>query len=150
MGKENFIQKNKVRVILIFMIAMLLLSIVTGCGRSAGREAMKEIEQIELGQIQSIRLFGTTGGKDGEFSYILSENQSKEFVELLKRVKLGNEVDKEQTMTNGAVAYYKLSFFGKDSVTVSPGWYFNIEDTYYKFLNYEELWEEFISFNSLR
>ena len=32
---------------------------------------------------------------------------------------------------------------------ISPGQYFKIGDTYYEFMNYEELWDEFIVFNSL-
>ena len=85
-----------------------------------------------------IELSGTTGGKDGNFSYTLSDQEKKEFVHLLNQVELGDEVDKNQALSSGAVTYYKLYFQGKDVVTLCPGHYFGVDEKYYEFVNFEE------------
>ena len=67
---------------------------------------------------------------------------------MLNQVELGDEVDKNQALSSGAVTYYKLYFQGKDVVTLCPGHYFGVDEKYYEFVNFEELWDEFITFNS--
>ena len=103
---------------------------------------------IDVSEIDKIELSGTTGGKDGNYSYTLSDQEKKEFVHLLNQVKLGDEVDKNQALSSGAVTYYKLYFQGKDVVTLCPGHYFGVDEKYYKFVNFDELWDEFVTFNS--
>lgn len=56
---------------------------------------------------------------------------------------------KTGALSNGAVSYYTLYFTDSETLTISPGQYFKIEDTYYDFKNYDELWDEFIEFNSI-
>ena len=101
-----------------------------------------------MSEIDKIELSGTTGGKDGNFSYTLSDQEKKEFVHLLNQVELGDEVDKNQALSSGAVTYYKLYFQGKDVVTLCPGNYFGVDEKYYEFVNFDELWDEFVTFNS--
>ena len=103
---------------------------------------------IDVSEIDKIELSGTTGGKDGNFSYTLSDQEKKEFVHLLNQVELGDEVDKNQALSSGAVTYYKLYFQGKDVVTLCPGHYFGVDEKYYEFVNFDELWDEFVTFNS--
>ena len=64
-------------------------------------------------------------------------------------MKLGDAVDEKDALSNGAVAYYKLYYTDGETLTISPGRYFKIEDTYYEFRNYDELWDKFIEFNSI-
>ena len=101
-----------------------------------------------MSEIDKIELSGTTGGKDGNFSYTLSDQEKKEFVHLLNQVELGDEVDKNQALLSGAVTYYKLYFQGKDVVTLCPGHYFGVDEKYYEFVNFDKLWDEFVTFNS--
>ena len=37
-----------------------------------------------------------------------------------------------------------------ETLTISPGKYFKVADRYYEFDNYDELWDEFIVFNSIK
>ena len=67
---------------------------------------------------------------------------------MLNQVKLGDEVDKNQALLSGAVTYYKLYFQGKDVVTLCPGHYFGVDEKYYEFVNFDKLWDEFVTFNS--
>ena len=59
------------------------------------------------------------------------------------------QMRKTGALSNGAVSYYTLYFTDGETLTISPGQYFKIEDTYYDFKNYDELWDEFIEFNSI-
>ena len=67
---------------------------------------------------------------------------------MLNQVELGDEVDKNQALSSGAVTYYKLYFQGKDVVTLCPGHYFGVDEKYYEFVNFDKLWDEFVTFNS--
>lgn len=64
-------------------------------------------------------------------------------------MELGNAVDEREALSNGAVSYYTLYFTDEETLPISPGRYFKIGDTYYEFRNYDELWDEFIGFNSI-
>lgn len=128
---------------LFFMTILLSLCLLSGCERRI------DFGTIRLSEIDKIELCGTTGGKDGEFSYLLTEYECKDFVYLLNQVELGDEVDENQALSSGAAAYYTLSFYEDDAITISPGPYFNIEGTYYQFHNYEELRDQFTYFNTL-
>ena len=65
-------------------------------------------------------------------------------------MKLGDKVDENKALSNGAVSYYTIYFATDKTLTISPGKYFKIEDTFYEFDNYDELWDEFIVFNSIK
>ena len=112
---------------------------------------MKFLEQqfVRKKSILIMALLLLTGGKNGEHSYTLSEHEKRDFIDLLNQVKLGDEVEKEQALSNGAVTYYKIYFQGQDPITISPGDYFCVDGKYYEFINFDELWDEFVSFNSL-
>lgn len=138
-------KKTVSKIILSFiLIAVTLLS---GCQKNTINSAI-EFGTIDVSEIDKIELSGTTGGKDGNYSYTLSDQEKKEFVHLLNQVELGDEVDKNQALSSGAVTYYKLYFQGKDVVTLCPGNYFGVDEKYYEFVNFDELWDEFVTFNS--
>lgn len=138
-------KKTVSKIILSFILIMMTL--LSGCQKNTTHSAI-EFGTIDVSEIDKIELSGTTGGKDGNFSYTLSDQEKKEFVHLLNQVELGDEVDKNQALSSGAVTYYKLYFQGKDVVTLCPGHYFGVDEKYYEFVNFEELWDEFITFNS--
>ena len=131
---------------IIFCISFLIVSILSGCGK---QEPNIDLSSIDISNIDKIEHPGTTGGQNGEFSYSFSENESNGFIELLNQVKLGDAVDESDALSSGAVAYYKLYYPDGETLTISPGRYFKIEDTYYEFKNYDELWDKFIEFNSI-
>ena len=138
-------KKTVSKIILSFiLIAVTLLS---GCQKNTINSAI-EFGTIDVSEIDKIELSGTTGGKDGNFSYTLSDQEKKEFVHLLNQVELGDEVDKNQALSSGAVTYYKLYFQGKDIVTLCPGHYFGVDEKYYEFVKFDKLWDEFVTFNS--
>ena len=138
-------KKTVSKIILSFiLIAVTLLS---GCQKNTINSAI-EFGTIDVSEIDKIELSGTTGGKDGNYSYTLSDQEKKEFVHLLNQVELGDEVDKNQALLSGAVTYYKLYFQGKDVVTLCPGHYFGVDEKYYEFVNFDKLWDEFVTFNS--
>ena len=132
---------------LILSFILITVTLLSGCQKNTTNSAI-EFGTIDVSEIDKIELSGTTGGKDGNFSYTLSEQEKKEFVHLLNQVKLGDEVDKNQALSSGAVTYYKLYFQGKDVVTLCPGHYFGVDEKYYEFVNFDELWDEFVTFNS--
>ena len=138
-------KKTVSKMILSFILIMMTL--LSGCHKNTTNSAI-EFGTIDVSEIDKIELSGTTGGKDGNYSYTLSDQEKKEFVHLLNQVELGDEVDKNQALSSGAVTYYKLYFQGKDVVTLCPGHYFGVDEKYYEFVNFDELWDEFVTFNS--
>ena len=132
---------------MILSFILITVTLLSGCQKNTTNSAI-EFGTIDVSEIDKIELSGTTGGKDGNFSYTLSDQEKKEFVHLLNQVELGDEVDKNQALSSGAVTYYKLYFQGKDVVTLCPGHYFGVDEKYYKFVNFDELWDEFVTFNS--
>ena len=138
-------KKTVSKIILSFILIMMTL--LSGCHKNTTNSAI-EFGTIDVSEIDKIELSGTTGGKDGNFSYTLSDQEKKEFVHLLNQVELGDEVDKNQALSSGAVTYYKLYFQGKDIVTLCPGHYFGVDEKYYEFVNFDKLWDEFVTFNS--
>lgn len=138
-------KKTVSKMILSFILIMMTL--LSGCQKNTTDSAI-EFGTIDVSEIDKIELSGTTGGKDGDFSYTLSDQEKKEFVHLLNQVELGDEVDKNQALSSGAVTYYKLYFQGKDVVTLCPGHYFGVDEKYYEFVNFDKLWDEFVTFNS--
>ena len=138
-------KKTVSKIILSFIL--ITLTLLSGCQKNTTHSAI-EFGTIDVSEIDKIELSGTTGGKDGNYSYTLSDQEKKEFVHLLNQVELGDEVDKNQALSSGAVTYYKLYFQGKDVVTLCPGHYFGVDEKYYEFVNFDELWDEFVTFNS--
>ena len=138
-------KKTVSKIILSFILIMMTL--LSGCQKNTTDSAI-EFGTIDVSEIDKIELSGTTGGKDGNYSYTLSDQEKKEFVHLLNQVELGDEVDKNQALSSGAVTYYKLYFQGKDVVTLCPGHYFGVDEKYYEFVNFDKLWDEFVTFNS--
>ena len=132
---------------MILSFILITLTLLSGCQKNTTHSAI-EFGTIDVSEIDKIELSGTTGGKDGNFSYTLSDQEKKEFVHLLNQVELGDEVDKNQALLSGAVTYYKLYFQGKDVVTLCPGHYFGVDEKYYEFVNFDKLWDEFVTFNS--
>ena len=132
---------------MILSFILITVTLLSGCQKNSTHSAI-EFGTIDVSEIDKIELPGTTGGKDGNFSYTLSDQEKKEFVHLLNQVELGDEVDKNQALLSGAVTYYKLYFQGKDVVTLCPGHYFGVDEKYYEFVNFDKLWDEFVTFNS--
>lgn len=131
---------------IVLLTSFLLVSILSGCGK---QELSIDFASIDISDIEKFEHTGTTGGKDGGYSYTFSDSESSNFIDLLNQVGLGNAVDDTGALSNGAVSYYTLYFTDGETLTISPGQYFKIEDTYYDFKNYDELWDEFIEFNSI-
>ena len=132
---------------MILSFILITVTLLSGCQKNSTHSAI-EFGTIDVSEIDKIELSGTTGGKDGNFSYTLSDQEKKEFVHLQNQVDLGDEVDKNQALLSGAVTYYKLYFQGKDVVTLCPGHYFGVDEKYYEFVNFDKLWDEFVTFNS--
>ena len=132
---------------MILSFILITVTLLSGCQKNSTHSAI-EFGTIDVSEIDKIELSCTTGGKDGNFSYTLSDQEKKEFVHLLNQVELGDEVDKNQALLSGAVTYYKLYFQGKDVVTLCPGHYFGVDEKYYEFVNFDKLWDEFVTFNS--
>ena len=118
---------------MILSFILITLTLLSGCQKNTTNSAI-EFGTIDVSEIDKIELSGTTGGKDGNYSYTLSDQEKKEFVHLLNQVELGDEVDKNQALSSGAVTYYKLYFQGKDVVTLCPGHYFGVDEKYYGLL----------------
>lgn len=136
---------KKIGIVLLILIS--LIGTLLGCGK---QDVNKDLESIDASEIKQIELTGTTGGKYGNYSYFFSDKEVVEFIDLLNQVKLGDIVDENKALSSGAVSYYTIYFATDETLTISPGKYFEVEDTYYEFDNYDELWDEFIVFNSIK
>lgn len=131
----------------VLLTIVLALGVLSGCGKQ-GPDI--DLADIDISEIDKIEHKGTTGGKDGEFSYTFSEKEASGFLDLLDQVELGSAVDEKEALTSGAVSYYTLYFTDGEMLTISPGRYFQVGDTYYEFRNYDELWDRFIEYNSIQ
>lgn len=65
-------------------------------------------------------------------------------------MELGGKVDENKASSNEAVSYCTIYFIIDETLTIIPGEYFKIGDTFYEFDNYDELWDKFIVFNSTK
>ena len=54
------------------------------------QDVNKDLESIDASEIKQIEHTGTTGGKDGDYSYYFSDKEVVEFIDLLNQVKLGD------------------------------------------------------------
>lgn len=102
------------------------------------------LQNIKSSEVVDIKCSGFTGGKDGHFERFLDKEQRDDFVELLGKVKLGRKVQREETLSSGAVTYYTLVFADGEVLKISPGRFFMVNDDYYYFLNYDKIWNEFL------
>ena len=136
---------KKIGIVLLILIS--LIGTLLGCGK---QDVNKDLESIEASEIKQIEHTGTTGGKDCNYSYSFSDDEVIEFINLLNQVKLGDEVDENKALSSGAVSYYTIHLATDETLTISPGKYFKVADRYYEFDNYDELWDEFIVFNSIK
>ncbi len=130
----------------VLLTLVFVMGVFSGCGKQ-GPDI--DLADIDISEIDKIEHTGTTGGKDGGFSYTFSEDEASGFIELLAQVELGSAVDEKEALTSGAVSYYTIYFTDGEMLTISPGRYFKVGDTYYEFRSYDELWDRFIEFNSL-
>lgn len=119
---------------------------VSGCEK---QEQNIDLASIDISDIEKIEHSGTTSGKEGSYSYSSSESESNDIIDLLHQVELGNKVNENKALSNGAVSYYTLYFTDGETLTLSLGQDLKIEDTYCDFKNYDELWDEFIRANSI-
>ena len=131
----------------VLLTIVLALGVLSGCGKQ-GPDI--DLADIDISEIDKIEHTGTTGGKDGGFSYTFSEKEASGFLDLLDQVELGSAVGEKEALTSGAVSYYTLYFTDGEMLTISPGRYFQVGDTYYEFRNYDELWDRFIEYNSIQ
>ena len=88
--------------------------------------------------------------KTEDFHILFQKKKPAVFWILLDQVELGSAVDEKEALTSGAVSYYTLYFTDGEMLTISPGRYFQVGDTYYEFRNYDELWDRFIEYNSIQ
>ena len=132
---------------IVLFILIFLTSTLLGCGK---QDVNIDLETIDVSEIKKIECIGTTGGIDGDYSYSFSDNQIVEFIDLLNQVELGGKVDENKASSNGAVSYCIIYFVIDETLTIIPGEYFKIGDTFYEFDNYDELWDKFIVFNSTK
>lgn len=143
MKKKSLMRKIGIVLFLLFLFAAML----SGCVK---KRPDIDLAGIKASDVSKIKHSGTTGAKDGDYSYFLSDSEKNGFIELLNQVEIGDSVDKTKALTSGASSYYTLIFTDGGELTISPWRYFMIGDTYYEFRNFDELWDRFVTFNSLR
>lgn len=137
-------KRRLIRVIVICLATAVLIYCVYG------RMDQNELKDLEADEVESIFLAGSTGGLDGFYEYTFSDNDIYGFIELLNKVQLGRRVSEKEAFSVGASSYYTITYKDGKELMVSPGEFFQIDDKYYVFTNYEELWDEFATFNSMR
>lgn len=133
--------KRALRYYMIFAAVIVCM----GCNRDTAGEILKE---IDVSEVEAVECFGSTGGQNGEFGYELSHEYIAGFIELIQKAELGEEVSEDQAFSVGAIVYYIIHFQDGNSVEISPGDYFMVEDKYYVFENRDELWDSFVKYNS--
>lgn len=141
--------QKKMVIIAVMCIAATVFAILLGTSIHRQQSAAGKLTEIEKSKVESIRLSGTTGGVNGNFSHSFSKDEISAFVDLLHKVKLGSTVRSEKALSTGASAYYSITFTDGSELSICPGKYFEVDAKYYEFENMNKLWEEFVCFNSL-
>ena len=101
---------------MILSFILITVTLLSGCQKNTINSAI-EFGTIDVSEIDKIELSGTTGGKDGNYSYTLSDQEKKEFVHLLNQVELGDEV--EQLLTISFISKEKTSLHSvRDIISV--------------------------------
>ena len=100
---------------MILSFILITVTLLSGCQKNSTHSAI-EFGTIDVSEIDKIELSGTTGGKDGNFSYTLSDQEKKEFVHLLNQVELGDEVDKNQALLSEQLL--TISFISKEKTSL--------------------------------
>ena len=147
MIKQHFTRRKSILLITLLLLT-LSFSLLSGCQKKTAQSAI-DFGNINADDIEKIELSGSTGGENGEYSHTLTESEKNDFVDLLNRVELGDEVDEKQALSSGAVSHYAIYFKNQDPITIDPGQYFYVDGKYYEFVNFDELWDKFVTFNSL-
>lgn len=109
---------------------------------------VKIFSRLDSRDITKIHRSGTTGGKDGDFQNDLTPEQIEQLIDLLKEVQLGKQIPRTQALSAGAVTYYTIEQNNGLQFTISPGKYFLFKETYFQFVNFDDLWDEFVDLNT--
>ena len=62
---------------MILSFILITVTLLSGCQKNTINSAI-EFGTIDVSEIDKIELSGTTGGKDGNYSYTLSDQEKKE------------------------------------------------------------------------
>ena len=89
---------------MILSFILITLTLLSGCQKNSTHSAI-EFGTIDVSEIDKIELSGTTGGKDGNFSYTLSDQEKKELSLVMKLIKI-KHYQVEQLLT--------ISFISKE------------------------------------
>lgn len=109
----------------------------------------QELHDLTTADIKSVVMSGDTGGAQGSYEHTFSDAEIESFIKLLNEVQLGEQISEEKAFSVGAVSNYTITNSDNSALLISPGTYFKVNNQYYEFSNKDELWNEFISFNSL-
>lgn len=140
---------NKKKSILFTSLFLCVFALVFVIFISRQNTVSTPLDSLELKDIEEIQLSGSTGELNGRYQHVFSNDEIGDFVNLLDKVKLGKEVAAEKAASNGATAYYHITFKNGDKLTLQPGQYFLVNENYYVFKNMDDIWDEFVAFNSL-
>lgn len=109
----------------------------------------QELHDLTTADIKSVVMSGDTGGAQGSHEHTFSDAEIESFIKLLNEVQLGEQISEEKAISVGAVSNYTITNLDNSVLLISSGTYFKVNNQYYEFSNKDELWNEFISFNSL-
>jgi cytochrome c-type biogenesis protein CcmE len=142
-------KKKKYRLpVRILCIAAAVLAVVLILVMENGRGYM--FQDLEAGQIERVEYAYDLGvpGPEGSGKGQMDPRRIPAFVDFLKKVRLGGAVSDGESAYSGASSTYTLVMKDGSRRKLDPGEYFGVDGTYYKFINFNDLWDEFVEWNS--
>ena len=97
---------KKIGIVLLILIS--LIGTLLGCGK---QDVNKDLESIDASEIKQIELTGTTGGKDGNYSYFFSDKEVVEFIDLLNQVLHSRKANMQVNLPNEILAIKSYDYF---------------------------------------
>lgn len=102
----------------------------------------EQIERVEYSYDPGTA--GTESSGQGEMAF----RRIPEFVEFLKKIRLGGAMPDGESASSGASSIYMIVMKDGSQLKLKPGRYFGVDGVYYRFVNFDELWDEFVEWNS--
>ena len=100
---------------MILSFILITLTLLSGCQKNSTHSAI-EFGTIDVSEIDKIELSGTTGGKDGNYSYTLSDQEKLSLVMKLIKIK---HYQVEQLLTISFISKEKTSLHSvRDIISV--------------------------------
>lgn len=142
--------ERKKRIVIILLVFAVII-IWTGRVMKVNMpESELDLTKLKSEDIEKIHGYFYSDSYNGEndSSVELTRGQIEKFIEIMNQVKLTKKVSEKKAQSNGASITYTVTMKDGTQYVLRPGQDFKVNDTYYKFQNYDMLWDKITTFMS--